>query len=77
MEDQDRNAPAPDEDREYKLPPDVEAHRKATEEAPDEDREYKLPPDVEAHGKQPPMTEEGSSEPGDDEPDVEAHKRMT
>jgi len=43
---------------------------------PDEEREYKLPPDVEAHGKQPPMTEEGSSEPGDDDPDVEAHKTM-
>ena len=53
MEDQDRRVPGPDEEREYKLPPDVEAH-----------------------GKQPPMTKEGSSEPGDDDPDVEAHKTM-
>jgi hypothetical protein len=70
MEDQDRKAP--DEEREYKLPPDVEAHGKFPP-APDEDRDYKLPPDVEAHRK---ATEE-PSELGDDEPDVEAHKRMT
>ena len=75
MEDQDKQTPEPDEEREYKLPPDVEAHGKFPP-APDEEREYKLPPDVEAHGKQPPMTEEGSSEPGDDDPDVEAHKTM-